>query len=185
MTPHLHPRSRMTSSLFATTLAASFLVVGLPHILPCPAPRVSYADSACAYEVSPDGTRQRRVRRRRPRPQPQSSQEAQDGAGIVQFDSSSSNNTSGSEEEDAGRLSSDSSTPGRRERECPVPKPGGVIGQLMGFSASSSKGGNGDGGDHDSGDLKKNRNNKLVAAVVTPRPDGGRVDIQGRLGDEK
>ncbi|KAK3294870.1 uncharacterized protein B0H64DRAFT_443904 [Chaetomium fimeti] len=42
--PHLHPRSRMTSSLFATTVLASFLVVALPHILPCPAPRRAYAD---------------------------------------------------------------------------------------------------------------------------------------------
>ncbi|KHJ33082.1 putative alpha-mannosyltransferase [Erysiphe necator] len=34
---HLHPKSRLTSSLFATTLFASFFVVVLPHILPCPA----------------------------------------------------------------------------------------------------------------------------------------------------
>ncbi|RCI09813.1 hypothetical protein L249_4178 [Ophiocordyceps polyrhachis-furcata BCC 54312] len=44
MPPHLHPRSRMTSSLFASTLVASFFVVALPHVLPCPVPRTKYAD---------------------------------------------------------------------------------------------------------------------------------------------
>lgn len=40
MPSHFHPRSRTTSSLFATTLFASFFIVALPHILPCPAPKV-------------------------------------------------------------------------------------------------------------------------------------------------
>ncbi|KAK6600356.1 hypothetical protein H4I96_07682 [Botrytis cinerea] len=56
MPPHLHPRSRFTSSLFAGTLFASFFVVALPHVLPCPAPRVVYAD---------DGSGSQRPRRRR------------------------------------------------------------------------------------------------------------------------
>ncbi|KAL2159941.1 hypothetical protein VTH06DRAFT_2074 [Thermothelomyces fergusii] len=89
--PHLHPRSRMTSSLFATTVLASFLVVALPHVLPCPAParRVYYAD---------------------------------DGGG-------------GAEGEGSGR--------GRRakaRRECPVPKPGGMLGEWLGFSGSAGRG---------------------------------------------
>ncbi|KAI1489475.1 hypothetical protein F5X96DRAFT_640951 [Biscogniauxia mediterranea] len=183
MTPHLHPRSRMTSSLFATTLAASFLVVGLPHILPCPAPRVSYADSP--FEVSPDGTRRRRRRRR---PEPESpAQEVKDG--IVQFSSS--------EEEDVvSRLSpssssDDSSTPRRRERECPVPKPGGVIGELMGFRNRKGANGDGDGhgdgggGGNDGDDRQSKNKNKLVAAVVAPRPDGRRVDVKGGGGPEE
>ncbi|KAI1143033.1 hypothetical protein F5Y05DRAFT_140075 [Hypoxylon sp. FL0543] len=114
MPPHLHPRSRMTSSLFATTVAASFFVVALPHILPCPAPRVAYADS----EKAADGTRRRR--RRKPEP-------AVVKDGIVQFESSS---------EDFERIPSETrgaATRARRERECPVPKPPGVIGELMGF----------------------------------------------------
>ena len=45
MTPHLHPRSRLTTSLFGTTLLVSFAVVGMPHILPCPAPRVRFAEA--------------------------------------------------------------------------------------------------------------------------------------------
>ncbi|KAI1497335.1 hypothetical protein F5X99DRAFT_397439 [Biscogniauxia marginata] len=130
MTPHLHPRSRMTSSLFATTLAASFIVVGLPHILPCPAPRVSYADSSS--EVAPDGTR--RPRRRRPRPQQQAA-EVKDS--IVQFDGASEDlerlPNSGSGGEERGTMA-------RRERECPVPKPGRVIGDLMGFGSNDNDG---------------------------------------------
>ncbi|KAI0972775.1 hypothetical protein F4678DRAFT_52024 [Xylaria arbuscula] len=112
MPPHLHPRSRMTSSLFATTVAASFLVVGLPHLLPCPAPRVAYADAA-----SPDGSR-RRSRRRS-----QQATEVKDG--IAQFDGASESRSEGAE------MSTISSTAPRTKRECPVPKPG-VLSQLIG-----------------------------------------------------
>jgi cytochrome c oxidase assembly factor 2 len=129
MPPHLHPRSRMTSSLFATTVAASFLVVGLPHLLPCPAPRVAYADAA-----GPDGNR-RRARRR----SPQDTAQVKDG--IAQFDDAvdpGSKSTTlagaGSENErkEASTVTTNSTAP-RGKRECPVPKPGGVIGELMGF----------------------------------------------------
>ncbi|KAI1409112.1 hypothetical protein F5Y13DRAFT_170713 [Hypoxylon sp. FL1857] len=122
MPPHLHPRSRMTSSLFATTVAASFFVVALPHILPCPAPRVAYADS----EKAADGTRRRR--RRKPEP-------AVVKDGIAQFESPS---------EDFERTTAETrgdATRARRERECPVPKPGGVIGELMGFNKSKTEDG--------------------------------------------
>ncbi|KAI3323430.1 hypothetical protein HD806DRAFT_535255 [Xylariaceae sp. AK1471] len=118
MPPHLHPRSRMTSSLFATTVAASFLVVGLPHILPCPAPRVAYADSA-----SPDGSR-RRTRRR----SPQQTTQVKDG--IAQFEGVKDNSSSRSEGTETSTMTG---TAPRGKRECPVPKPGGVIGELMGF----------------------------------------------------
>ncbi|KAI0132258.1 hypothetical protein BJ170DRAFT_238410 [Xylariales sp. AK1849] len=111
MPPHLHPRSRMTSSLFATTVAASFFVVALPHMLPCPAPRVKLADS----ETTPDGTRRRRRRK---------SESAEVKDGIAQFESSG---------EDFER-----SSEGTAKRECPVPKPGGAIGELMGFNKSNT-----------------------------------------------
>jgi cytochrome c oxidase assembly factor 2 len=39
MPPHLHPRSAATSTLFGATLLASFVVVGIPHVFPCPRPR--------------------------------------------------------------------------------------------------------------------------------------------------
>ena len=101
--PHLHPRSRMTSTLFATTLVASFFVVALPHVLPCPAPRRILADGEM-----PDGKRRRRKR-------PES---AQPTDGIVQFDDTC--------EIEADKIRS-------AKRECPVPKPKGMLGGLFGF----------------------------------------------------
>jgi len=121
MPPHLHPRSRLTSSLFATTLLASFIVVGIPHILPCPAPRLAYADSS---EMSPDGTQRQRQRRRRRKcaaasetvkETPQQQQQLEEGA---------------TDEED-GLL--EQGNEGRSRAQCPVPKPGGVVGEMLGF----------------------------------------------------
>jgi len=108
--PRLHPRSGLTSSLFATTVVASFFVVGLPHILPCPAPRVVYADA----DVEIDGNGRRR-RRRKPREQV----EASDG-------------TAGAESRTDEETLQDR-TRMKTGRECPVPKPGGMIGELLGF----------------------------------------------------
>ncbi|RPA82741.1 hypothetical protein BJ508DRAFT_413905 [Ascobolus immersus RN42] len=36
----MHPRSFFTTSLFTTTALLSFAVVSIPHVLPCPAPKV-------------------------------------------------------------------------------------------------------------------------------------------------
>ncbi|KAI0817203.1 hypothetical protein GGR55DRAFT_7033 [Xylaria sp. FL0064] len=131
MPPHLHPRSRMTSSLFATTVAASFLVVGLPHLLPCPAPRVTYADASSS--PSPDGSR-RRTRRRC-----QQTTEVKDG--IAQFAAVGNSNSNNEGEGDDVEKSTTAitSTAPRAKRECPVPKPGGVIGQLMGLKEKEKK----------------------------------------------
>lgn len=98
----------MTSSIFATTVVACFFVVALPHVLSCPAPRVAYADGDTL--VDENG---RRLRRRTAQPV-----EVKDG--IAQFEKSS---------EEAGRSLMES----RGSRECPVPKPGGVLGELLGF----------------------------------------------------
>lgn len=106
----------MTSSLFATTMFASFFVVALPHILPCPAPRVTYADG----EIIED---QNGRRRRRRRPQ---LQEAEVQNGIVQFN----NLTQEDLVDQEGK---------RGRRECPVPKPGGKVGALLGFKKSSNE----------------------------------------------
>jgi cytochrome c oxidase assembly factor 2 len=104
----------MTSSLFATTMLASFLVVGLPHILPCPAPRITYADGEIVEDEN--------GRRRRRRKVQQQSQEAQ--SGVVQF-----NITQADLVDHEGN---------RNKRECPVPKPGGKIGEILGFKQSSN-----------------------------------------------
>jgi cytochrome c oxidase assembly factor 2 len=75
------------------------MVVGLPHILPCPVDRRQFADST----ETPDG----KVRRRRRK------QETYDGEASTETTGLDSN--------------------GRPKRECPVPKPGGLVGQMMGF----------------------------------------------------
>lgn len=97
----------MTSSLFAATVVASFLVVGVPHILPCPAPRVAFADG----DMSADGQPKRRRRRR------VENTEGKDE--ILQF------------ETEPGSVSADRAA--ALKRECPVPKPGGVLGSMLGF----------------------------------------------------
>lgn len=101
---YLHPRSRTTGTLFTTTLAISFAVVALPHLLPCPVDRRQFADS---YET-PDG---RIVRRRKKR----CVQDAADGSENVES-------------------MSDALADTRPQRECPLPKPGGIVGQIMGFT---------------------------------------------------
>lgn len=108
----------MTSSLFATTVFASFLVVGLPHILPCPAPRVTYADGDVV--VGEDGRRRRRRRRDNP--------EIKDG--MVQFNQMGDDDGDG----EARHIME-----GRSQRECPVPKPGGILGEWLGFHADKGK----------------------------------------------
>ena len=115
MPPHLHPRSRMTSSLFATTVVASFVVVALPHILPCPVPATKYADG----EVVVDGNGRRLRWRRR------DADDAEQQGGIVRFDQAGGGGGGGGDDDAAG--------PGGRRRECPVPKPGGLLGEWLGF----------------------------------------------------
>lgn len=118
MPPILHPRSRQTASLFSATLLASFFVVGLPHILPCPVNPRAANDSGDALD---DQGPQKRRRRRRCGPEEQMATR-QIAAG---------------EEAPASACSPDEVEPGfekaARRRECPVPKPGGLVGQILGF----------------------------------------------------
>ncbi|RMZ72407.1 alpha-13-mannosyltransferase (Alg3) [Pyrenophora seminiperda CCB06] len=103
MPPHLHPRSRMTTSLFTTTLMVSFLVVAAPHIMPCPVDPRTLTDAA-------DPTGERRRRRRRI-PEDESCNDVM-------------------REERRKRQLLEEKLAARRE--CPVPKPGGLIGQVLG-----------------------------------------------------
>lgn len=131
MPPHLHPRSRSTTGLFAGTLLASLLVVGMPHLFPCPAPRRTLADSEMM--VTADGQQVPRIRRRRrkdiesdtdgPRP------ENPTPSGAVDDDVS----TFFEMEEEAQKLT-------RVTRECPVPKPKGFLGELLGFRNAQGNG---------------------------------------------
>jgi cytochrome c oxidase assembly factor 2 len=99
----------MTGTLFTGTLAVSFLVVGIPHLLPCPADRRQFADSA----ECPDGRVQRRRRKRN-------------------VDGTTSTPATTSPTADNDELVSLSEEE-RPKRECPVPKPGGILGQIIGF----------------------------------------------------
>lgn len=112
MPPHLHPRSRTTSTLFATTVLASFLVVGLPHVLPCPVPPTRLADG----EVIVDENGRRKRWKRKDAPQIQN--------GIAQFGQ-------GEDLQLAATRAAD-------KRECPVPKPGGMLGEWLGFHKESA-----------------------------------------------
>jgi cytochrome c oxidase assembly factor 2 len=116
MPPHLHPRSRLTTTLFTGTLAVSFLVVGMPHLLPCPVQPRAFADGP----IPGDEQQQKRRRRRR-----KASEETETSTG-------------GEEQVDAlAHMQMESG----RKRECPVPKPGGLVGQIMGFPARKEEGG--------------------------------------------
>ncbi|AEO55318.1 hypothetical protein MYCTH_2107968 [Thermothelomyces thermophilus ATCC 42464] len=140
--PHLHPRSRMTSSLFATTVLASFLVVALPHVLPCPAParRVYYADDGGEEEggMSRARARARARRTRAVRDEAEGGgsespldQDGAAGIGVVEFRPG----TGEDEESSRGRRAK-----GRgRGRECPVPKPGGMLGEWLGFNGNAGR----------------------------------------------
>ncbi|CAN9211797.1 unnamed protein product [Alternaria alternata] len=111
MPPHLHPRSRMTTSLFGTTLMVSFLVVAAPHLIPCPVDPRTLADS-------PDPTGENRRRRRR------------------RISEDESYNEGMSLERRRQRLLEEKLA---AKRECPVPKPGGLIGQVLGVQDEESK----------------------------------------------
>jgi len=96
----------MTTSLFTTTLMVSFFVVAAPHLIPCPVdPRTVSADSS-------DPTSQKRRRRRRKIPEEETCNEVM------------------SEERRKKMLLDEKLAP---KRECPVPKPGGLLGQVLGL----------------------------------------------------
>ncbi|MCJ1250885.1 hypothetical protein MMC30_008113 [Trapelia coarctata] len=110
MPPHLHPRSRLTTSLFGTTLLVSFLVVGMPHILPCPAPRIEFADT----EMTEDGRRRRRRRR------------SNSGENV---------DMKGEKLDTTMEMADEKAMLARKAHQCPVPKPTGLIGQVLGFGS--------------------------------------------------
>jgi hypothetical protein len=67
MPPHLHPRSTATSTLFAGTLLASFVVVAIPHVFPCPRPRTGASADGGMVDIIHDdqGKPIRRIVRRK------------------------------------------------------------------------------------------------------------------------
>ncbi|OJJ37246.1 hypothetical protein ASPWEDRAFT_182138 [Aspergillus wentii DTO 134E9] len=126
MPPHLHPRSRSTTSLFAGTLLASLFVVGMPHIFPCPAPRRTLADSDMMMTV--DGKQVHRVRRKRRK---DVDTLEQDGNSHTPFPMAQA-----SDEEVSTflQLEEEAQSMAKVGRECPVPKPKGILGDILGFT---------------------------------------------------
>ncbi|KAL4975375.1 hypothetical protein BDW66DRAFT_68919 [Aspergillus desertorum] len=124
MPPHLHPRSRSTTGLFAGTLLASLVVVGIPHLFPCPAPRTTFADSEMI--IGPDGQLIHRVRRRR----------RKDIDTIAQGENVLHHKPTTAADEEVTtflQLEEEAEQYAAPGRECPVPKPTGIIGDLLGF----------------------------------------------------
>ncbi|ESZ95543.1 hypothetical protein SBOR_4072 [Sclerotinia borealis F-4128] len=147
MPPRLHPRSRFTSSLFAGTLFASFFVVALPHVLPCPAPRVAYADDGSGSQrprrrrrkcpvdevgggehEEGQGQRERREQLKVEERQMEAKSEYKDFNAKIREEVGEERELDDVEEIEGGRIST--------KRECPVPKPGGIVGGILGFKSS-------------------------------------------------
>lgn len=105
----------MTSSLFTATLMASFLVVGVPHILPCPVDTRAYADAE-------DPSRRRRRKRK-----------------CLENDGKDTVQQSLPVAQGCNSDTVDGMEGASRKRECPVPKPGGLIGQIMGWQSQERR----------------------------------------------
>ena len=114
MPPILHPRSSATTALFVTTLAASFVVVGIPHVFPCPRPRKGYQDGE--RELDADGKPIRKKRR-----------SGQNGRQVTAVSKAEE------EMENFRRLEKEAEVVTKEAHECPVPKPTGLLGRIMGF----------------------------------------------------
>jgi hypothetical protein len=124
MPPHLHPRSTATSTLFATTLLASFIVVGIPHVFPCPAPRRGYSDSPRQLRDA-DGNiivanEDAQNSKQSSTPQSKSSRSLHDEAELFKM------------------LQKEAETVEKEARECPVPKPRGFVGRILGFEEQNA-----------------------------------------------
>ncbi len=147
MPPHLHPRSTATSTLFAGTLLASFVVVGIPHVFPCPRPRTAYAHDAGQIQLDDDG-------KPIPRKVKQGDEaSAQGDRNTAKLKMKSQNQASKGpqkavahsrdlDEETAlfEQLAAEASlleAQAKAARECPVPKPTGWVGRVLGFEAQT------------------------------------------------
>ena len=162
----LHPRSTATSTLFASTLLASFVIVAIPHLFPCPRPHSSRMDSDNPAVIRKDQPRQQP-------PEDVGAPSGPDGGrsslrpsrNILDEDSLSASirrvpdprsitattrGRSQHDEEEAMRFymleleAEEHARQAARGRECPVPKPRGLLGRLLGVQ-ENDRGENGDG----------------------------------------
>ncbi len=91
----------------------------MPHILPCPAPRVKFADSD--FEITDDGRRRRRRRS-------EAAIEGQEPEGLA-----------GKMSEQQGETQEEEVLRKKSPHECPVPKPRGLIGEVLGFKDAEER----------------------------------------------
>ncbi len=124
MPPHLHPRSAATSTLFAGTLLASFIVVGIPHVFPCPVPRRNYADTERPL-VDKDGNPVASQKEEKKQLSTRASKAPQT--------ESKKSRALRDEAELFRQLQQEAEILEKQARECPVPKPKGFIGKILGF----------------------------------------------------
>lgn len=90
----------------------------MPHILPCPAPRVNFADSD--FEVLEDGRRRRRR---------SSEVSIEDGSSTERRKQMPIHISEG-----------EKAVMRKKAHECPVPKPPGIIGRVLGFQGEDCRG---------------------------------------------
>jgi cytochrome c oxidase assembly factor 2 len=156
MPPHLHPRSTATSTLFAGTLLASFTVVAIPHLFPCPRPRRAYADA----ERQLDSEGRPAVRRKRRKSDEQQEQPAEaPGSSLGEPSQPTPMTTAAAERGDNAltptrerkdsplgdeaalfrQFQEEAQILEKEARECPVPKPGGILGRLLGFQQDENE----------------------------------------------
>ena len=135
-------------SLFTATLLASFFIVGLPHIFPCPAPRKAYADSATV--MTPDGPQQRVRKRRRKVREGQEQQDQHDETETAKTAAALETAGSGAirgeivdEVAEFRKMEQEAKQVSKLRRECPVPKPRGIVGTILGFDRDQPGKGNG------------------------------------------
>jgi cytochrome c oxidase assembly factor 2 len=111
--------------LFAGTLLASFIVVGIPHVFPCPVPRKNYADTERQL-VDKDGN-----------PLPRRNRPTLKNPSQTSAANSKANSRSLQEEAELFRqLQLEAEILEKEARECPVPKPKGWIGRVLGFDSA-------------------------------------------------
>ena len=127
----LHPRSTATSTLFASTLAASFIIVAIPHLFPCPVRPVRNA-----YDS--DGRPLRQQQQHQRTGQENLSTNTTDPS-LVQsatHDTQADNARKTSLQQEAilfQQMQEEAIRLDVKGRECPIPKPTGILGQMLGF----------------------------------------------------
>lgn len=139
MPSHLHPRSTATSTLFAGTLLASFIVVAVPHIWPCPRPRKAYLDSDVVFDDQ--GRPMRRVRRVKKTDENVIGAAEAEATTSIPQGPNQRGNTIKDEAEILRQLQAEAAAfeQENARRECPVPKPKGVLGRILGFEEKPEK----------------------------------------------